>query len=92
MYMYTYLYIYILIYMYISYNSVCFITNYYKYYIYTYYIYIHIYIYICIYSRVCQGTASIMVYAIRRVLDDNINIKGAYYSNIKEVSLPQSAQ
>ena len=33
-----------------------------------------------------------MVYAIRRVLDDNINIKGAYYSNIKEVSLPQSAQ
>ena len=63
----------------------------YIYYIYTY-IYIYIYIYICIYSRICQGTASIMVYAIRRVLDDNINIKGAYYSNIKEVSLPQSAQ
>ena len=33
-----------------------------------------------------------MVYATQRVLNDNINIKGAYYSNIKELSLPQSAQ
>ena len=33
-----------------------------------------------------------MLYATQRVLDDNISIKGAYYSNIKEVSLSQSAQ
>ena len=33
-----------------------------------------------------------MVYATQRVLNNNINIKGAYYSNINQVSLPQSAQ
>ena len=33
-----------------------------------------------------------MVYATQRVLNNNINIKGAYYSNINEVLLPHSAQ
>ena len=33
-----------------------------------------------------------MVYATQRVLNNNISIKEAYYSNIKEVVLPQSVQ
>ena len=33
-----------------------------------------------------------MVCATQRVLNNNINIKGAYYSNINEVSLPESTQ